>query len=96
MSDTKHRSLIPGLTLAIARAAIGAAVVALAVYLALAPERIEHFEAIYQFESQQVQDPDGHLAPLQKRFDELAADEQKTGVVRKQVEREFGNSDDSK
>jgi hypothetical protein len=95
VSDTKRRRLVPGLMLAVARAAIGAAVVALAIYLSLAPERIEHFEAIYQFESQQVQDPDGHLAPLQKRFDELAAEEQKTGAIRKQVEREFGNADDS-
>ena len=75
-SETKRASLLPGLFRSISQAALGAAVVALAVYLALAPERIEHFEAIYRFESQQVQNANADWAGLQKRFDELMADEQ--------------------
>ena len=72
-----------------ARSALGAAAVALAVYLALAPERIEHFEAIYRFESQQVQNANADWAGLQKHFDELMADEQGVAALRRQVEKEF-------
>ncbi len=88
-SETKRASLLPGLFRSFARAALGAAAVALAVYLALAPERIEHFEAIYRFESQQVQNANADWAGLQKRFDELMADEQGVAALRRQVEREF-------
>ena len=66
-----------------------AAAGALAVYLALAPERIEHFEAIYRFESQQVQNANADWGGLQKRFDELMADKQGVAALRRQVEKEF-------
>ena len=88
-SETKRASLLPGLFRSISQAALGAAAVALAVYLALAPERIEHFEAIYRFESQQVQNANADWAGLQKRFDELMADEQGVAALRRQVEKEF-------
>ena len=94
-SETKRASLLPGLFRSISRSALGAAVVALAVYLALAPERIEHFEAIYLFESQQVQNANADWAGLQKRFDELMSDEQDVAALRRQVEREFSMQPDS-
>jgi hypothetical protein len=92
-SKSKRETLLPGLFRAIARSALGAAAVALAVYLAMVPERIEHFEAIYRFESQQVQNAD--WAGLQKRFDKLMADEQGVAALRRQVEREFDAPADS-
>ena len=74
---------------------MGAAGVALTVYLALAPERIEHFEAIYQFESQQVRNANADAARLQKQFDELMADEQAVSALRQQVEHEFSQPPDT-
>jgi hypothetical protein len=88
-AETIRRNLLPGVFRAVARSALGAAAVALAVYLALAPERIERFEAIYRFESQQVQNANADWAGLQKRFDELMADEQGVATLRRQVEKEF-------
>ena len=93
-SQVKCASLLPGLSRSVARAALGAAAVALAVYLALAPERIEHFEAIYQFESQQVENANADWAGLQKRFDELMADKQSVAALRAQVEGEFNSPAD--
>jgi hypothetical protein len=94
-SQSKRANLLSGLFHVLARTALGAAVVALAIYLVLAPERIEHFEAIYRFESQQVQNPDAFWAGLQKKFDELMADEKAVAVIRQQAEREFDTPDDS-
>jgi hypothetical protein len=73
----------------IARSALGAAVVALTVYLALAPSRIEHLEGMYQSETLQVRDPAKFWAGLKEKQDELAADQQYMQQLRKQVERDL-------
>ena len=67
----------------------------LAAYLALAPERIEHFEAIYQFESQQVRNPEVYWAGLHKKYDDLMADKESLRPLRQQVEREFSAAPES-
>jgi hypothetical protein len=62
----------------VAWAAAGAAVVALAVFLALEPERIAHNEAIYLSDYQRVHDPDAYWGGLkqaqQKLLEEMRAD----------------------
>jgi hypothetical protein len=87
--------MVAGTFRVVARSAIGAAAVALTLYLALAPERIEPIEAFYQIESARAQHPDAALAGIQKVFDDLAVQEQKSGSIRKQVEREIDMPPDS-
>ena len=62
----------------VARAAAGAAVVALAVFLALEPERIAHNEAIDLSDYQRVHDPDAYWGGLKqqqmKLIEEMRAD----------------------
>jgi hypothetical protein len=55
----------------VARAAAAAAVVALAVFLALEPERIEHFEAIYLSDYQRVHNPDAYWGGLKQEQEKL-------------------------
>jgi hypothetical protein len=58
----------------VARAAAGAAVVALAVFLALEPERIAHNEAIYLSDYQRVYDPDAYWGGLKQAQMKLLED----------------------
>jgi hypothetical protein len=71
----------------VARAAAAATVVALAVFLALEPERIGHFEAIYLADYQQVHDPEAYWGGLkqeqEKLINEMRADvEELLGTAR--------------
>ena len=77
-ATVKRRWLAWVTSRSVARAAAGAAVVALAVFLALEPERIAHNEAIFLSDYQRVHDPDAYWGSLQqeqkKLIEEMRAD----------------------
>ena len=94
-SSRRNLWLTAGVLRAIAGSAAWAAVVALAAYLALAPQRIEPIEALYQFERVQALRPEDAFADIQKNYDELAADKQNTQALRQQVEHDFSQPPDT-
>jgi hypothetical protein len=94
-SSRRYLWLTAGVLRAIAGSATWAAVIALAVYLALAPERIEPIEAFYQYEWVQALHPDEATADIEKNYDEVAADQQNTQALRQQVEHDFSQPPDA-
>jgi hypothetical protein len=71
---------------ALSRSAAGVAVLALAVYLALAPRRVYDIEQYYQYEVLVVRDPDTFWKSFEETKSELAKNGQYLQKLRNQVE----------
>jgi hypothetical protein len=86
----RRSSVAAAALLSVARAATAAAAVALSVYLALAPSRIEHAETVYQNQELGIRDPEKSWAGLEEIQKELSTDAQYMRQLRQRVESDIG------